>query len=110
MLAVEADTVCRNARLASFGECHQHIDQLTVVDWTARQRKIDMHMIGNRGGGGESTNEFRCGIDRMHPFLNIPPIPQGLNPTCCGTGSDSHEEFRVSTDTMDSFRVGCGGD
>ena len=71
---VEANAVVWHSRLASFGNGHQDVDELMVIDRAAMQFEINVNVSGNRRRCGEGLNEFRARIHRTNPFPNLPPV------------------------------------
>src|SRR5689334_18600345 len=86
-LAVQAHAVRWNRRSSPMNECVDHIDELTLVNGTAAQLEVDLHMRGNCSRVVESRDVFGFCVNDRYEFLYVAKIPQRLDAACRCTGS-----------------------
>src|SRR5215471_13777019 len=104
-LAVQAYAVRRNRRRPAVEESIDHLDELILVDGTAAQLKIDLHMRRNGCRSFERRNVLGPRIYDRHEFLHVTKVSKGLNAACCGAGSNGYKKTGLPPDPLNPLRI-----
>ena len=105
-LAIDADAVIGDRRLASGEKGLNDLEQLTPVDRTAAQLEIDGHMGADRRRGRQRAQVFRMRIDCGCILAKVGEVAQRLNPAGGGAGPDRHQAARAPAHAQNALRVG----
>ena len=105
-LAIDADAVIGDRRLASGEKGLNDLEQLTLVDRTAAQLEIDGHMGADRRRGRQRAQVFRMRIDCGRKLADFGEVAQRLNPAGGGAGPDRHQAARAPAHAQNALRVG----
>ena len=94
-LALQTDTVSRQAKLYSRHQIRDDAQELALLDRTAPQFEVHVDMFRDGSGGAETMDIVRPGIDRLFKRLDIAPVAQRLNAAGRRAGSDRDQHLRL---------------
>src|SRR5262249_42626980 len=109
-LAFDANTMTRDARLATPQESGDQLHQLMFVDGTAAQLEIDAYMIADRRAGFQRVDVLRSGVDGARELFDVGPVPQRLNAAGRRARADGHQILALPANLLDPPGVMRRGD
>ena len=95
LLALDADAVSGDRRLAAGEKRGDHLEELRLVDWAALQFEIDRNVGRNRRRCRERADVFGRGINGGDELAHIGEIAQGLDAAVRGARADGNQALRL---------------
>ena len=109
-LALHADAVARDPRLAALELGGEHLEQLVLVDRAAAQLEVDLHVRGDRGRARQGRDVLRVGVDDRAELGDVGEVAQRLDAAGGGAGADRDHPARHLADLLDPLELVGGGD
>jgi len=108
-LAVVADAVPGDPRLAARQQRGDQLEQLAFVDRAAAQLEVDRDVVGHRRGGGQRRDVLGPRVHHRGELGHVGEVAQRLDPACGGARADHDQELRRRPDLGDPPGVPLGG-
>ena len=110
LLALDADAVGRDRRLAAGEKRGNHLEELRLVDRAALQFEIDRNVGRNRRRCRERADVFGRGINGGDELVHVGEIAQSLNAAVRGAGADGDQVLRLPPYLANALGIVLGGD
>ena len=109
-LALLADGVSWNHRLAAIESGCDHFEKLVAIDRAPAKLEVDRHMISDPRRLRERADVLRVGVDRRREVTDVGVIAQCLNAARGRASADGHEHPRRLAYQSNALRIVRGRD